>query len=393
MILCVAIARRHDGHPIPTGTPIDATVTIANSQASLEQILPRLQQSQTLALDTEFRREDTYFPQLCLMQLATQSEVFLIDNLAIDDMSPVFSVLRDESRLKVLHAARQDLELLMHVCGSVLQPVFDTQIAAACLGGDLQLGYAPLVEQRTGVVISKSQTRTQWCARPLTQAQLDYAVEDVLYLHDLKDALESELGETERKHWFQQDCDELNDPLIYLQPTEFAWKRVKGAGHLDPDERRRLASVAAWRETTARREDRPRQWIVKDRDLIDIARVAAIDLDALNQLEHLPAGKVRRYGKSLIDAVGSLDIDPGNEVSRRPDEREKALVKKLKAHLQKRAEALGVKAELLAGRRELQDIAQGRHEELRVLSGWRLEALGAELLCLVQEEAQKKNRA
>lgn len=358
----------------------DVPVTIADSQAALATTLPRMQRASVIALDTEFLREDTYYPQLCLMQIATGDEVFLIDNLAINDLSPLWEILTDPGRIKILHSARQDLELLLELCGTVLQPVFDTQIAAALLGQDLQLGYAALVEDRIGVALSKSQTRTRWCARPLTTAQLDYAVEDVLHLHRLKDLLESELNTHSRTSWFTDDCAELRDPALYRQPADKAWQRIKGAGKLTADGLRRLASLAAWRERTAQKEDRPRQWIVKDSLLIRLAQASDVDLVTLKKDLDLPPGKIRRYGKQLVDASRRLDTDPCYSPAGRPDEAQKALLRELKALAKTTADALGVRPELLAGRRDLQAIAQGQHEGLRVLSGWRHEQLGEALL-------------
>ncbi|MCH7893078.1 MAG: ribonuclease D [Proteobacteria bacterium] len=365
-------------------------VRMINDQAGLANAISQIAGSPMIGLDTEFRREDTYYSQLCLMQIATRHEIFLIDNLAIPDLAPLFELLADRQQLKIMHSARQDLELLLQFGDKPLQPVFDTQIAAACLGNNLQLGYSTLVEQLTGVSIDKSQTRTQWCKRPLTQAQLDYAAEDVLYLIPMMERLQAQITSSDRERWFEEDSLELYNRELYEQDDDTAWQRVKGAGKLEAKQRMRLKALADWREKTAKQENRPRQWIVRDSPLIELACRNPEKTEDLAGIKHLPAGKLRRYGSALLKALihETGESVPGNSIAR-PGEAERALLRKLKLLQKQRAEELKVEPELLAGRRDLKALARGE-TNTRVTRGWRREVLGNDLLAIAADPARQE---
>ena len=357
-------------------------VQMVRGEAALADAISQIADSPVIGMDTEFRREDTYYSQLCLMQIATRDRIFLIDNLAIPDLAPLFELLNNRQQLKIMHSARQDLELLLQFADEPLQPVFDTQIAAACLGKNLQLGYSTLVEQLMSVSISKSQTRTQWCARPLTQAQLDYAAEDVLYLIPMMEQLQAEISSSKRERWFMEDSLELYDRELYEQDDDTAWRRVKGTGNLDARQRIRVMALASWREKTAKQEDRPRQWIVRDSVLIELARRNPERMEDLAGINDLPKGKLRRYGSALLQASAQASGEPiQTDNGARPTGPEKALLKKLKGLLAQRANELEVQPELLAGRRDLQALVRGE-TDTRATSGWRREVLGNELLAI-----------
>ncbi|MFB3063498.1 MAG: ribonuclease D [Gammaproteobacteria bacterium] len=362
-------------------------VRMISSEAGLANAISQIAGSPMIGLDTEFRREDTYYSQLCLMQISTRNRIFLIDNLAIPDLAPLFELLANRRQLKIMHSARQDLELLLQYADRPLQPVFDTQIAAACLGNDLQLGYSTLVEQLMSVSLSKSQTRTQWCARPLTRAQLDYAAEDVLYLIPMMERLQADIVGGDRERWFEEDSLELYDRKLYEQDDDTAWRRVKGAGKLEAKQRARLKALAGWREKTAKHENRPRQWIVRDAPLVELALRNPEKTEDLAGVKHLPTGKLRRYGSAMLEALARETGGPvpGNSIVR-PGAAEKALLKKLKALLVKRAGELKVRPELLAGRRDLQALARGE-TDTRATRGWRREVLGSDLLASAADPA------
>ncbi|MCH9027509.1 MAG: ribonuclease D [Proteobacteria bacterium] len=355
---------------------------IISNEADLADAIAQIASSPMIGLDTEFRREDTYYSQLCLMQIATRHAIFLIDNLTIPDLAPLFELLANRKQLKIMHSARQDLELLLQFADEPLQPVFDTQIAAACLGDNLQLGYSTLVEQLMSVSLSKSQTRTQWCARPLTQAQLDYAAEDVLYLIPMMERLQAQIINGDRERWFKEDSVELYNRKLYEQDDHTAWQRVKGAGKLVAKQRVRLKALAGWREKTAKHENRPRQWIVRDAPLVELARRNPEKTEDLAGIKHLPTAKLRRYGSAMLTALAQETGEsvPGNSIARL-GEAEKALLKKLKVLLVQRAGELQVQPELLAGRRDLQALARGE-TDTRATRGWRREVIGGDLLAI-----------
>jgi ribonuclease D len=226
-----------------------------------------------IALDTEFMRERTYYARLCLLQLAGRGRIALVDPLAITDLSPVAALLGDTAQVKILHAARQDLEVLYPLLGGVAAPVFDTQIAAALLGHPAQMGYGELVAKITGIVLTKGHARTDWARRPLSPEQLHYAADDVRHLETLRDELGTRLDALGRLPWLQEDCRALQDPALYVTEPERAWQRFKGADRLVPQERAALRALAAWREARAMRRNLPRGWILTDETLRDAARL------------------------------------------------------------------------------------------------------------------------
>ncbi len=357
-------------------------VRMVSNEAALADAISKIAGSPMIGVDTEFRREDTYYSQLCLMQIATRDEIFLIDNLALPDLAPLFELLANRQQLKIMHSARQDLELLLQFADEPLQPVFDTQIAAACLGNNLQLGYSTLVEQLMSITISKSQTRTQWCARPLTQAQLEYAAEDVLYLIPMMERLQADISSSHRERWFMEDSLELYNRELYEQDDGTAWQRVKGTGKLNAIQRVRIKAMAGWREKTAKQENRPRQWIIRDSPLVELARRNPESVEKLAGIKDLPKGKLRRYGPALLHALvqASGQTIPADKIVRHAGA-EKALLKRLKLLLVQRAKELNVKPELLAGKRDLRALVRGE-TDTRATRGWRREVLGNDLLAI-----------
>jgi len=360
-------------------------VTIIDEDSALGAAIARIAKTTVIGLDTEFRREDTYYPELCLLQIATHREIFLIDNLAIADLDPLLTLLANPRIVKVMHSARQDLELLMQLGGTPLQPVFDTQIAIGCLGYELQMGYSTLVQRFMDIAISKSQTRTQWCKRPLTRAQLDYAAEDVIFLLPVMEQLQRELEKSGRENWFIEDIQALYDRDLYEQDNDTAWQRVKAAGKLDAKQRARLKILAGWREEVAKKKNRPRQWIVKDTALIDLARQNPDRLENLDNIRDMPAGKIKRYATPILEILSrpiGQDIPAGNNV--RTDQNGKGLLKKLKSIQQSRARELKVMPELLAGRRDLNALVRG-DTDTRATRGWRRDVLGNDLLAAISD--------
>ncbi|MGR8920513.1 MAG: ribonuclease D, partial [Gammaproteobacteria bacterium] len=273
--------------------------------ASLEQWVTANAGAASFALDTEFERQRTYFADLCLMQVAAGDAIALVDPLAGCAVQALGTLLAEAPGTKIMHAARQDLEVL-HFSGLALPtPLFDTQIAAALAGYADQIGYAELAEAELGVSIDKSQTRTNWRRRPLTDAQCDYAADDVRYLDEIADRLRARLASLDRLAWLEEDCAALLDTGLVDPPAAHAWVRVKGLGGLDETAFARGAALAAWRERTARERNLPRSWIVKDNELVALAVRPPADRRELAALLADSPGAVRRYGDALLDLLAA----------------------------------------------------------------------------------------
>src|ERR1700722_14363778 len=225
-----------------------------------------------IGVDTEFLRERTFFPKLCLLQLAAGGQIWCVDTLALGSLDPLMPALTAAGTRKVIHAARQDLEAVYLSTKRVMSPVFDTQIAAGCIGLKPQVGYAELVKTLLDVTIPKGQTRTDWSKRPLSRAQLDYAADDVLYLGDVADHLSLRLKELGRDSWVLEDCLELEDKQLYEPDPAQAWGRLRGLAQLAPASRGRAKTIAVWREKQARARDLPRAWIPSDAAIFSTAQ-------------------------------------------------------------------------------------------------------------------------
>lgn len=355
--------------------------TLLSDNAAIAALAERLSRAPYIALDTEFLRERTYRPQLCLLQVATPDEATLIDPIAATSLSALARVLTDGSIPKIVHAARQDLEVLWPVFGSI-HPVFDTQIAASLAGMPAQVGYSELVRRLFGVELNKAETRTDWSRRPLTAAQLRYAVDDVRHLAALRDALVERLRELGRLDWLEEDLRDLGAPARLFVDPETAVDRLRWHGELDPDRARLAQRLAAWRERRASDRDRPRSWILDDAGLRAMVLRPPRSAAELAALTELPAGFVEHSGAEMLRIVSEAQLSdelPALAQRERPDPALLARVKRLGSVLQQKAAALSITPEVLATRRELESIARGNHN-VDVLRGWRRAVLGEALL-------------
>ncbi len=349
--------------------------------SGLQELSARLQQQTRVGLDTEFLRERTYRAQLCLVQLSSPTEAAWVDPLALRDLSALVAVLTATSVVKVMHASRQDLEVLFPVAG-LSAPVFDTQIAAALAGFPAQVGYAELVRRLLGRELAKSHTRTDWSRRPLSPEQLEYALDDVRYLLPLAEQLQARLGQLGRLEWLREELAALGDPSAFIVDPEQAWRRLKGLRGLDPGRERLARELAAWRERRAVEHDRPRGWILDDAGLREVVMRVPRSAQALAQIRELPAGLVQRRGAELLACVTAAAVpDPAPAVPDRPpsDPTRAALLRKLSAIVQNVAAELAIAPEVLATRRDLEQLAAGL-EDAAVLRGWRRAAVGERLL-------------
>lgn len=335
-----------------------------------------------IGVDTEFMREKTYFAQLCLVQLSTPKNIYCVDPLAEKGDAAFWEHLLAGSW--VVHAARQDIEVVFQASAAMPREIFDTQVAAGLLGFPAQVGYAGLVRELFDVEMAKSHTRADWTRRPLAEAVLQYAAEDVEYLLPAAEILSERLDKKARLAWAQQDSHLLLDPALYDIGADQAIDRIKGARNFRGQKRAAAARLAAWRETEAIRRDRPRQWILRDNALLDIAYKLPITPTQLAQIKGIPAKVVARAGSQLIEAVvASADDQNDYRPPNPPDESQKALLKEMQSQVAECAGDLGLAVETVASKRELSALIISGSRESRVLSGWRRELIGEQLLQLL----------
>lgn len=352
-----------------------------SDQHAVDELVDRLASAPWIALDTEFLRERTYRPQLCLLQLAAPGLALCVDPLAPIELAPLKPALAAGNAPKILHAARQDLEVLWPAFGA-LAPLFDTQVAAALAGLPAQIGYSELVRRLLGIELPKGQTRTDWSRRPLSEAQLTYAVDDVVHLAPLRERLLEQLDRLGRLEWLQEELAGIaRAERLFIDPDK-AWERLRWSAELDADRLRLLQRLAAWRERRAMEKDRPRSWILDDSALRTLVLRAPRDMAGLARVEELAPGFIERSGPALLQEIAAAGLPaqlPPPAARQRPDPELQARVKQLATIVQKRANELGIATELLATRRDLESIV--RHDtSADVLSGWRNEVVGKELL-------------
>ncbi len=343
-----------------------------------------------IGIDTEFMRERTYFARLCLIQVALAEETVLIDPLAIDDLSPLFEVLHAAGTLKILHAGTQDLEIFYRLMGATVAPIFDTQLAANLAGFPQQTGYGALVKDLVGVQLDKADTFTDWGRRPLTQAQVEYAHDDVRYLLPIYEKLRATLERDERMEWLEKDFARLADPASYEVVPEEQWRRLKRASSLS---RRQLAvarEVGAWREREAQSRDMPKRWVLSDESVVEIARRAPATPDQLVSIRGVGDKLPRRRIEMLLAAVRKGQGVPDEELPvlerrrRRPAKDTDGAVDMMVALVRLRARQHGVAMPVLASRDDLERLAAGDREAHILLEGWRREIVGDELLALLE---------
>jgi len=348
----------------------------------LAAVCREVREAEFLAIDTEFMRDNTYWPKLCLLQFATRDQVFLADPLAeAADLSPFFEMLRSARFPKIFHAARQDIEIFHHLAGTIPEPLFDTQVAGMACGYGDAIGYEALVQKilRTGV--DKSSRASDWSMRPLSARQLNYAAQDVYFLRDLYPVLHKQLEDLDRLHWLEEEVAELTNPMTYNLDPESAWKRLK----LRSNARRNLGilvEVAAWREREARARNLPRARILKDDALYDVISHKYQTIEALASCRLIPRGFVKSdAAHGLIGAVKRGLERPRESLPRleHPPQATNgtgAIVDILKIVLKMQCETFNVAQKLIANVSDLERIAIDDQADVRALKGWRRRVFG-----------------
>ena len=361
---------------------------IVDNNDDLRSLIESLQDAPYLALDTEFMRDQTYWPKLCLIQVAAPGVEAIVDPLAEGiDLAPFYELLKKPGIVKVLHAARQDIEIFHHQGGMIPDPLFDSQIAAMVAGFGDAASYETLCRKIAHVEIDKSSRFTDWSRRPLSQKQLDYAIGDVTHLRTIYEYLKKQLEKTGRAAWVQEEIASLQDPDLYAMQPEIAWKRLKPR----TSNKRFLAMIAAlaaWREREAQARDIPRGRVLKDEALMEIAAHPPEDAEALERIRAVPKGFANsRLGKTLMDAIeeGRTAKPPEpleQDRPRRRREPSQAAVDLLKTLLRLRAEAVGVAPRLIANADDIKRLAALEDEGVPALHGWRAQVFGNDALLL-----------
>jgi ribonuclease D len=356
--------------------------------ADLAAACKRFAQFETVTVDTEFMRETTYWPKLCVIQLASPEEAVIVDAMAPDlDLAPFFKLMKDESVIKVFHAARQDIEIIYHRGGLIPHPVFDTQVAAMVCGFGDSVSYDQLVGRLTGARLDKSSRFTDWSRRPLSERQVEYALADVTHLRDVYQALSSRLEEQDRTEWVREEMEVLTSPSTYQLEPEDAWQRLKLRVR-KPIELAILKEVAAWREREAQARDVPRGRVIKDDAIYEIAQQQPGSVAALGQLRTVPRGFERsRAAEDIVAAVRRATSLPKDQLPKLPKNRpltngNGAAVDLLKVLLKMISESHGVAAKIIATVDELEAIAADDAADVPAMHGWRRELFGETALRL-----------
>lgn len=350
------------------------------TQQELVELVKALSKSPYIAVDTEFHRERTYYAKLCLIQVGTDDVIAAIDPLTDLDLKPLLDLLLNKKILKVFHAAKQDLEIFHNMTGEVLSPVFDAQLAAMALGLGEQIGYMPLVKKILNIDLSKAQQMTDWTRRPLTDQQLAYALDDVIYLRDLYKDMNKQLAKKGRMTWLEEEEKRLVDPRNFVPTSDDLWHSIK-CRDKNPRTVTALKALAIWRDEMARQLNKPRTFILRDEPLAAIAQYRPDKVEKLDQLRNVPGDVIRHYGPSIVALMAKINQMPDKNLVRAEIKHRNARsIDSVSAamaslYLRLKAEAADISPRLLASADELDDFLRG-DRNVPLASGWRYELAG-----------------
>jgi ribonuclease D len=379
------------GSPIaPSPAIMPSAITYIDSPDELGAFCKSIGAAPWIAVDTEFVRDKTYYPKFCLLQIANGSQAACIDPLGIEDLRPVEALLFDRAITKVFHAARQDLEIFFHRFQAVPAPIFDTQLAATLIGHPEQIGYASLVSAMLGLTVDKEHTRTDWTQRPLSAAQKKYAANDVIHLAALYPKIREQLDRLGRTAWLADDFLALEDSRLYVNRPEDAWQRIGGLERLKPDQFALAVRLAAWRETTAQKNDLPRNWILRDDALLEIALRKPRSREALQALRGIEARAVQRYGDAMIALIQAPDdgrtVPPQPHRVQRRNAQTDAILDAMSALVRLRCIEHTINPAVVASRKDLEE-ALGSPDSAKVLQGWRRSLAGNDIRAFLAGKA------
>lgn len=360
---------------------------IIDTKRALEEFVGRAQHSSVLAFDTEFLRDRSYYAKLCLLQLATDDEIVLLDPLEIGDISALKSLFTNQNIMKVVHAGSQDIEILYRLLGCVPSPIFDTQIAATLLGQTQQVGYAVLVHNVCGVHLKKTDSFTDWSRRPLSDSQQQYAADDVAYLPKLYSIMKEELEAKGRLSWLDEDFKRLIDPERFIIDPRTRYRHLRRVSQLNPQQLSAAREVAAWRELQAQTKNIPRKWIIADEQIVEACKRGARSIDELYMIRGLESGlgcaDARAIVKCIICGLDAPESSwPQHPKSTKNEVNVDVEVDLFSSLVRLRAKENNIAYQTLASRDDLVALARFYDDEVELLKGWRREIVGEELLAL-----------
>lgn len=378
--------------------------TLIETSNAMDELVLQLSKEKVVAVDTEFFRETTYYPKLALVQIATHSVVACIDPLAFDAKPALKKILCDKNITKIFHSCSQDMEVLFYYLNEIPTPIYDTQIANALLTDHHQIGYASLVENELNIQLDKSQTRTNWLQRPLTEKQIQYAGDDVLYLYQLHQILEKKLHDTCRQSWFDEESKKLICHEDDIQvTTDTLWKRVKGATKLNREKLVMVQAIAEWRERIAQQKDKTRRRALPDNLVIQLASEQTINSDVLNQIISSQYDISSKDKEQLLATIKLAESAPKDS---RPDNRftvldgnQKLLLKAIQSHVNEKADELHISSAMLCSRKDIEQLIllmannrstdkQAVQIKLNIMQGWRLHCIGENLIAIIKDSVK-----
>jgi ribonuclease D len=362
-----------------------------DTPGQLATLCEQIKKEPWLALDTEFLREKTYYPKFCLLQIATPEWVACIDPIALPQLESLFEAIYNPAIVKVFHSCRQDLEIFFQWTGKLPSPIFDTQVAAPLLGFQDNPGYAMLVSSLLSVNLNKAHTRADWSKRPLTEAELEYAADDVIYLCQIYQIMVQKLTALGRIDWLKNDFAELTNPALYKVDPETAWFKIKGKNKLTGKQLSIIQTLAQWREKIAQAEDRPKSWLLRDELLFDLAKLQPETVQELANVRGINERSVNRYGKELCQLITAAKNRPPiplheKDRSAKKTQQEEAILDILTALVRVRAEENALNPTILASRKDLEELLSNGDDECPLLHGWRYTMAGKELVGLLKGE-------
>ena len=362
-----------------------------DTPSQLATLCEQIKKEPWLALDTEFLREKTYYPKFCLLQIATPEWVACIDPIALPQLESLFDAIYNPAIVKVFHSCRQDLEIFFQWTGKLPSPIFDTQVAAPLLGFQDNPGYAMLVSSLLSVNLNKAHTRADWSKRPLTEAELEYAADDVIYLCQIYQIMVQKLTALGRIDWLKNDFAELTNPALYKVDPETAWFKIKGKNKLTGKQLSIIQTLAQWREKIAQAEDRPKSWLLRDELLFDLAKLQPETVQELANVRGINERSVNRYGKELCQLITAAKNRPPvplheKDRSAKKSQQEEAILDILTALVRVRAEENALNPTILASRKDLEELLSNGDDECPLLHGWRYTMAGKELVGLLKGE-------
>lgn len=362
---------------------------VISTTQDLQTFVAKIKDAKWLAIDTEFLREKTYYAKLCLIQVEADGHRACIDPLSIDDLSVFSELMHSPNIIKVLHAAHQDLEILLEITGKVPAPIFDTQVAASVLGIGDQMGYARLVESMLNVSLAKTQSRTDWSKRPLRDAQLEYAIDDVRYLAQIYPMMLEKLEEQDRLSWLSKDFAKATNPETYAANPYERWKKVKGNQILKRPQLAILRELAAWREERAEQSDRPRKWILSDDILLDMARQQPSTVEAIKEIRGINPDRSQKYHDTWLSLIKKGKDTPESEWpelarANKPSPNQNALIDLLMLVIQIQAKQHKITAAVIATRKRVAEMVLAG--ETSISDDWRGALVNDEIAAVVAGE-------